>query len=345
MATGRSAAAAQSVDPVALGDLRLEPWYRIDPQLDRDGALQGQRVAVGIDGDRSSRFLVLPAESFAAGPFGRLVLVGSDDGTTSRLAAVDVLGACSVALAEESAVIRRATIDPAGQTVYEMRVDRATRADLGIWSRPLDRTGPAVRVLEPIEADDRFGPTFTTEFSWELEGRRLAVQSCGAAACRVRVIDPAGSRTRAVAEPDLGTLVALAGDQLVVYAACPGLPCPILGVDLRSGHRQILAEAAAGSVVIGTPDGPRLVHEVLGPSGVGLRSVALDGSSSDDVGSMPDGLRLQTIPAIADTATRVPTGWVLVTPEGRLSSSGPNAQAQLRHVPDGATIQLEEASR
>jgi hypothetical protein len=209
----------------------------------------------------------------------------------------------------------------------------------------LDGTGPAVRVLDPIDPDERFGRTFTTEFIWDVSGGQLAVQSCGEAACRVRVVDAAGGAPRTVAEPDLGTLVALDGDALVAYAACPGLPCPILSVNVGTGSRQVLADAAAASVVIGTPDGPRLVHEVLDETGVTLRSVALDGSLTSDLGRLPDGLRLQAVPAIADAATRVPAGWVLVTPEGRLSPSGPGAQAQLRHVPDGAAVQLEEVAR
>jgi len=338
-------AAARTADPAVWSELRQEAWYRIDPRLDRTGALQGQRLALGTDGDRSSRFLDLPPESFAAGPFGRLVLAGSDDGTSSRLAAIDVIGSCSFALAEEPEVIRRATIDPAGETVYEMRVDRTTRADLGIWSRPLDGSGTAVRVLEPIGSDEQFGPTFATEFTWDVRGGQLAVQSCGEAACRVRIIGPARNDPRTIAEPDLGTLVALDGDELVAYAACPGLPCPILAVDIRSGSRRVLADAAGTSVVTLTSDGPQLVHEVFGESGVALRSVALDASSAADLGALPTGMRLQAVPVIAEAATHVPDGWVLVTPDGRLSPSGPTAQTQLRHVPDGAAVQLEEASR
>ena len=344
-ADGSRANAARSAEPAGLGDLRLEAWYRLDPQVDRAGVLEGQRLALGTDGERSSRQLDLPAESFAAGPFGRLVLVGSDDGATSRLEAIDVGAGCSFALAQESAVIRRATLDAAGRTVYEMRVDRTTREDLGVWSRPLDGTSPAVRMLEPIGPDERFGPTFTTEFTWDMSGSRLAVQSCGEAACRVRVLDPSGSVSRTVAEPDLGTLVAIDGDELVAYAACPGLPCPIVAIDVNTGSRRVLADAAAGSVVISTPDGPRLVHEVLDESGVALRAVALDGSAASDVGRLPDGLRLQAIPAIAQAATRAPAAWVLVTPDGRLSPGGPGAQTQLRHVPDGTSVQLEEAAR
>ena len=98
--------------------------------------------------------------------------------------------------------------------------------------------------------------------------------------------------------------------------------------------------------MIQTSDGARLVNEVLDEApGVGLRSVALDGTAAADLGRLPGGLRLQAIPALAGAATRVPDGWVLLTPDGRLPSSGPSSQTQLRHVPDGTTVQLEEASR
>lgn len=342
---GGRVAAARSAEPIELGDLRLEAWFRLDPQLDRAGALAGQRLALGTDGERSSRIVDLPPESFAAGPFGRIVLVGADDGSISRLEAVDVAGKCSWAVAEESAVIRRATIDPAGETIYEMRVDRATRADLGIWTRPLDGSLPAVRILEPIDPDDRFGRTFATEFAWDASGARLAIQSCGETACRTRVIDPAGGTPRTVAEPDLGTLVGLDGEVLVTYAACPGLPCPIVAVDLETGSREVLAEAGAVAVVTATPDGPRLVHEVIDESGVALRSVSFDGSSVTDLGRLDDGLRLHPPASVAEAATRVPQGWVLLGPDGRLPGGGPDAQTRLRHVQDGTTVQLDEATR
>jgi hypothetical protein len=339
------AAATQTGGATGLADLRGAVWYRIDPRLDRSGVLQGQRLAFGTDGARASRALDLPPESFAAGPFGRLVLIGRDDGVMSRLAAVDVAAGCTFDLAAESDVIRRATIDAAAATIYEMRVDRTTRADLGIWSRPFDGSRPATRVLDPIDPDERFGPTFTTEFAWDAAGHRLAIQSCGEAACRVRVLDTTSGLVRLVGDPDLGTLVALDNDRLVTYQACPGWPCPIVAIDVDTGQRQVLADAAAASVVVSTTDGPRLVHEVLDASGVGLRSVALDGSVSNDLGRLPDGLRLEGSPLATDTATRVPDGWVLVTPDGRLSAAGPEPQTELRHVPDGASVQLQEVSR
>lgn len=342
---GALADASRSTAPIALADIARQPWFRLDARLDRSGALQGQRLAVGLDGDRSSRILDLPAESFAAGPFGRVVLVGSDDGMTSRLEVLDVPGECSWAIAEEAAVIRRATVDPTGETIYEMRVDRATRVDLGIWARPLDGTGSAVQVLEPIAPDERFGRTFSTEFAWDLAGRRLAVQSCGETACRTRVVDPQDGTTQAVADPDLGTLVGLAGDVLVTYAACRGLPCPIIAIDLIAGTRQLLAEASAVAVLASTPDGPRLVHEVLDTAGLSLRSATLDGSSVSDLGPLPKGARLHAPSSTAEAATSIPSDWVLLAPEGRMPGAGPDVTTQLRHVPDGTTVQLNEVAQ
>lgn len=338
------AAAVRLAEPIDVGDLRLEPWFRMDARLDHAGALQGQRLALGVDGDRSSWTMDLPAESFAAGPFGRAVLVGSDDGSASRLEVADVAGECSWAVAQESDVIRRATIDPTGTTIYEMRVDRATRADLGIWSRPLDGSSPAVRVLEPIAADDRFGRTFATELGWELSRSKLAVQSCGEAACRTRVFDPTTGNVQTVARPDLGVLVGFEGDVLVTYAACPGLPCPIVGTDLTTGTRSVLTDAGAVAVMVGTPDGPRLVYEQFDDTGIELRSVALDGSAASDVGAVPDGLRLHALDGSVSAATRVPPGWVLLSPDGRLPADGPDGRTQLRHVPDGTAVQLEEVA-
>ncbi len=338
-------AAAGYAWPRGLGDLRLEAWFRLEPSLDRDGAVQGQRLALGTAGDRSSRIMDLPPESFAAGPFGRIVLVGTDDGTTSRLEAVNVAAGCSWALAEETAVIRRATIDPAGETIYETRVDRATRADLGVWVRALDGATPARRILDPLGADDRFGRTFSTEFAWDVSGGKLGVQSCGESACRTRVIDPANGATRTIAEPDLGTMIGLDGDLLVTYTACPGLPCPIAAIDLQTGSRQILVDAGAVAVVISTPDGPRLVHEILDDAGLALRSIALDGSSVVELGRLSDGLRLHPTVDRAEAATRLPSGWALLAVDGRIPADGPANRTELRHVPDGTAVQLDEVTR
>jgi hypothetical protein len=342
---GDRIAAARDPGPAGVEDLRGTPWFRLDPALDGDGALRSQRLALGLAGERTARTLELGAESFAAGPFGRLILAGSDDGFASRVQAIDVAGGCTWAIAEEDAVIRRATIDPTAGAMYEMRVDRASRADLGIWRRPLDGLTPAIRVLPPIAQDGRFGRTFATEFTWDLEGDRLAVQSCGESACRTRVVAPHGGSAALLDDPDLGPVIGFVGDRLVSYLSCRGLPCPIVSTDLGSGQRRVLAETPGVAIVVATTDGARLVHEVGVGSTRTLRSVALDGGAVADLGPIPDDLALHPSQVQAAAATRTPVGWVLLAPAGRLAVDDVSNRSQLRHVPDGTTVQLEEAVR
>ena len=338
-------AAARQHDRTTLTDMRGAPWFRLDPVLDGDGALSGQRLLLGLDGQRTMRSLDLAREAFAAGPFGRIVLTGSDDGTASRVKAIDVADGCAWGLADERDVIRRATVDSSGTFVYEMRVDRATRADRGVWRRPLDGSEGARQLLGPPPTDDRFGRTFSTELSWDEAADRLAVQSCGEIACRIRVIERSGGAVATLDDPDLGPIVGLDGDLAVTYEACRGLPCPIVSTDLRTGARRVIADAAGLAVVLTTSDGSRVVHEVGSASQGRLRSVTPDGEAARDIGTLPDGLRLHPSATRAGAATSVATGWVLLAPDGRLPADATTARPQLRHVPDGATVSLDEAVR
>jgi hypothetical protein len=338
-------AAAREPDHTSQEDLRATPWFQVDPLLDADGALRAQQLSVGLVGERTAQRLDLPAESFAAGPFGRVILVGSDDGATSRLAAIDIANGCSWAIGHERSVIRRATIDPTGSGIYEMRVDRVSRADLGIWWRPLDGRGPGRRILAPIASDGRFGRTYSTEFTWDVAGDRLAIQSCGEVACRTRILSPRDGSVATLDAPDLGPLVGLDGDRVVTYGACRGLPCPIVSTDLRAGDRRVLAPAAGVAIVVRTKDGPRLVHEIATTTGRGLRSIALDGSGAFGLGSIPNGLDLLAGPIRAGAATRLPPGWVLLAQDGRLPANDPAQRAQLRRIPDGLAVPLDEAPR
>ena len=338
-------ATARDRQPAAPSDLRGTPWYRLDPVLDRDGALAGQRLAIGLDGERIARTLGLAREAFAAGPFGSVVIVGSDDGTASHLRALDVGRGCEWPIADAHDVIRRATIDPTGSFIYETRVDRVTRADLGVWRRSLAGTEAVGRVLDGLPLDARFGRTFSTEFTWDVAGDRLAVQSCGELSCRIRIISPGGSSVATLDSPDLGTIVGLDGDHAVTYEACRGLPCPIVSTDLGTGDRQLLADEAGLAVVIPSTEGTRLVHETGGGSHRSLRSVAVDGKGPRDLGPVPDELRLQPPAVRAGASTDLPAGWVLLARDGRLPADPGADRPQLRHVPDGSTVPLDEALR
>lgn len=328
----------RGVGPVAP---ELAPWFRLDPVLDGMGALSGQRLVVGRAGGASQRTLLLPPESFAAGPFGSVVLVGSDDGTGSQVVAVDIEEGCASGLAHSTHVIRRATISPDGASLVEFRVDRRTRADLGTWRRPLDGSTRITRILPPIDADARFGRTWSTEFTWAGDGS-LAIDSCGEVSCRTRVLDANGRSAGALAEPDLGETIGLADGQLVSYLACRGLPCPIIATDLATGRWRLLIAEAGSAMVTSTPAGPRLVYTKPAGHGPTLQSLALDGSHRVDLGPLPDGFDLQMPPSRALAGVAVPPGWAVLAPDGRMPIDPTGPAPILRHVLDGRSASLGE---
>ena len=174
-------------------------WFRMDAVLDAAGTLTGQRLTLGVVGGRA-RLLALPPESFASGPVEGVVLVGDDDGSRSRMRAIDPAGGCASTIAVEASVIRSAVLDTDLGATFEHRVDRATRADLGVWRRAT-RGGTAVRLLPGLAPDARHGRTFSTDLRWASDGR-LAVASCGEVACRTRIVDTATGRVVRRAAPD-----------------------------------------------------------------------------------------------------------------------------------------------
>jgi hypothetical protein len=322
-----------------------EPWFRTDARLDGSGALAGQRLTVGRRGGGAPTTIDLPAESFAAGPFGGLILVGEDDGATSALSTLDPVAGCRSTVDATTDVIRRATVSPDGFTIYEARVARTTRADLGVWSRSLDGVGPSRLVLPPLDPDGRFGRTWATAFTWSAEGDRLAIQSCGAAACRTRLFDPSDGSTTLVDDPALGILVGVAGDRLIAHDACRGFPCGLVATDLVSGARQVLAEDA-GPAVLGSDEGTaRVIHETVGGADRRLRAVDPDGSTPRDLGTIPDGLTLGGAGGGSDGGIRLPPGWVLLAPDGRLPLAAIDPRLTLRQVRDGRAVRLDEVPR
>ena len=251
------------------------------------------------------------------------MLVGDDDGFELNLRLLDVVRGCETAVGREAeAVVRGALLAPDGTAVWEHRVNRVTRADEGIWRRPVVG-GRSARVLPGLPANGRFGPTFVTELSWAADGR-LGVSSCGERACRTRVMDPATGRVDAF--EGTGPLVGVLEGRALVHGACPGLPCPIEAVDLRTGRRSVLVEQAGlasvdgsgtGSLVFETPEGQVAVLD-LG-RGAGRPSTA-------DAGLLP--VRRTSA---ATSGAETPGGAVLVAPRGRVGQ--PSAA---RHV-DPAT--------
>jgi hypothetical protein len=280
-------------------------WYRLDPVLDDRGSLAAQRLTLGLVGG-PTQHVDLPAESSASGPVRGTVLVSEDDGRESRLRLLDVGRGCETVLARERSVIRSALLDPDGSTVWEHRVNRATRADDGVWRRPL-AGGQARRVLAALQPDERFGPTYVTELSWLSDGR-LGVASCGERACRVRVLDPATGRTAGF--EGTGPLLGAHGDLGVALGACTGLPCPIESVDLRTGRHATLVDGA-GPAALG--DGV-LVFEAIDGS-----LAALDlASGRRGIVAADHALLPVRRTSSATGGAETPAGSLLLAPDGRL---------------------------
>lgn len=305
-------------DPPAcgLGDVGVPPgmasWYRLDPVLDRQGALVSMRLSVGLAGT-PGHWLALAPESFASGPVGGRVLAGTDDGAASHLRLVDPARGCATAVADETAVIRSAVLAPDGASLYEHRVDRRTRADLGVWLRGLapdgSVAGRAVRVLPGLAADATHGRTFATELLVADDGQ-IVVTSCGQEACRVRVLAPSG----AVAQVDgVGPALGVDDGRLVARDACLGDPCGVVTVDLATGMRRVAVEAAMAAAL----DAGALVYEVAG-GGVATLELATGRRSGPlDAGGAP--IRRGSL-ALAGVG--VPRGTVALAPGGRPSSMG-----------------------
>ncbi|MFL5680160.1 MAG: hypothetical protein ACJ77B_06115 [Chloroflexota bacterium] len=335
-ACSRVAAAAADISAATAGD---GPWFRIDPLLDATGTLRGQHLAIG-HGSGVVESTDLAPESFAAGPFGDVVLVGSDDGRESTVRAV-VGGSCRQVVSSGRDVIRSAVLSPDGTTLYEHRVDRRTRADLGIWSRPF-AGGAASLALAPIADDERYGRTFSTELAWSDDGTALVVQSCGIASCRTRLLDPRTGATRSVGDANQGVLIGAAAGRLITFASCRGLPCAIESTDIATGAMTTIGEAAGEARVVDTTDGAVVVAEATADGETSVRAIDPVSGRGRTIPVARPGLRLVGTATVAGGGQGIPPGWVLLTSDARPAADGASV---LVNVVDGSTVELPEVQR
>jgi hypothetical protein len=286
-------------------------WYRLAPVIDATGTLVAQRLETAARG-ATTRTVDLPAESFASGPAQGQLVVGSDDGRRSRLQVVDLERGCVRFDAVESAVIRSAITTLDGAAVWEHRVDRETRADLGVWRRSLD-DGGSVQVLPGIEADPAYGPTFVTDLRESSDGH-LLVASCGALACRTRILGAGSARVGLV--PDTGPVIGFADGRLVAHAACDAWPCAIVSVAPDSGRRWTLLDRALEAELGGPGDG-NLVYQA--PDGE-LASLDLASRSRHTLVA-GRGLAPLRRGSLADAGADLRPGRVLVAADGELDGT------------------------
>jgi hypothetical protein len=306
-------------------------WYRLDPQLDAVGTLVGQRLVAGV-GTGAPVSLDLPPESFASGPAGGAVLVGDDDGSRSRLRWLDVGRRCWREVAVETAVIRSAVAAPDGTATWEHRVDRRTRADLGVWRRASGGRGAAAatRMLVGLEEDPAIGPTFATDLAVAADGR-LVESSCGELACRTQVLDP---RSGAVASAaGTGPSLGVSGQTLVAMDLCSALPCDVVTRDLVTGTSAPLA-TGDGPGVLGGPGDGFVVVPLAGRIAIAAVGGAAGGSLPLQLGPI---MRGSTATSGAETAP----GTVVLAPGGRIADP---ASARRLDPQTGIVTQLLEVT-
>ena len=239
--------------------------------------------------------------------------------------------------------------DRSGRVVHlrDARRSRHPRRPRHLATADRPARGAAQRVLDRLPPDARFGRTFSTEFTWDVAGDRLAVQSCGELACRIRVIAPGGGPVVTLDSPDLGTIVGLDGDRAVTYEACRGLPCPIVSTDLA--HRR---SPSCSPTRPGWPSSSR-ARRVRGSStrpaadrAAGCVPSPLDGEGAARSRDRP---RRSSPPAVRDPRRRghrpARRAGSCSLPMAAFRSIPATARPQLRHVPDGSTVPLDEALR
>ena len=127
---------------------------------------------------------------------------------------------------------------------------------------PIEGLGDGDAIVEAV------GLVWSTSLRTDAAGHTLAVQSCGEAACRTRVLDLRSGDVRRLGSADDGTMVGVGDGWLIGFSACKGLPCRLTATAIADGRQRVLATSAwsatttvrAGRMVVlavaGAHDGP-----------------------------------------------------------------------------------------
>jgi hypothetical protein len=241
----------------------IEVHVNLRPKIGQAGDEVGQTLALRA-GTSELRSFALSAESFAAAPVANVVVFGQRDSSGSKVRAVDLETSCEFSLFATTDAVRSAVISPGLDTLYVHSVTASNRADRGVRLVDLG-AGTSRVVVPPLPAAEPFGITFATLLRWSLASSELAVQSCGMALCRTRVLDVASGRIQTIADPLHGQLVGATADRLVAFDVCPGRPCPLLAIDRSTGAATRLVDDAYSAAI--SNDGDAAIVEVDTPSG------------------------------------------------------------------------------
>ena len=246
----------------------------------------------------------------------------------------------------ERDVIRRATIDPAGdRDLRDAGRSRDARRPRDL--APADRRPHArpARSSPPPAPDGRFGRTCVDRVHLGPRGR-----PAGGPVLRRGRLPDAGPRSGRRPDrprstrPISGRIVGVdGGPRRDLRRRAAASPARSSRPTSRTGGRRIArAGGGPGRARRDARTDARLVHETDAGAGRGLRSVALDGGRGDRSRRRPRRARPPGRRRPRPTsATRLPPGWVLLAPDGRMPADGRSGRPELRHIPDGVTVPLD----
>lgn len=231
---------------------------RVQSQVTKRGELTGRLLSAQTTSGAGVS-LALPVESSVAPVAGNVVIYTRNTPQTgSEVHAIDLDNGCDTRLASPSEIVRGAVLNPSATALYVHSVTKNGRQDAGIARFDL-ATGVATQVMAPLPPSNDFGPTFGTSLHWSVDGRTLAVQSCGISSCRTRILDVAASKVATYDSEGQGDLIGLTADHLVTFGDCPGEPRPVLSTDLASGVVTVLSSEAFSASMAGGADGQATV--------------------------------------------------------------------------------------
>lgn len=248
-----------AIDAAALARGR-GTWWRLVDNLDANGELMGRTLFAGRAA-KTTLTMPLAQESMARGPVAGLLVVTNDDGNSSEIRVVSIANGCSWLVHRDANVVRSAILDPFGAVAYAHLVQRETRQDLGIFRvAGGDPEATLERILDPLGRQPDLGAIWATELRLDPNGAALAVQSCSDLGCLTRVVTLAGfgKPVTVVRGEGQGSIIGFAGDRIVTWGFCAGMPCELQAWTAGQGTPARLVDRAAGAGL--TRDGRYLVY-------------------------------------------------------------------------------------
>jgi hypothetical protein len=109
-----------------------------------------------------------------------------------------------------------------------------------------------------------------------------------------------------------------------------------------TGARRTVEPLADRATLVAAPDRVRVVVETVDHDARRMAAFDLDDGNGVLIGS-DDGLDLFA-PLDAGSGMRVPAGWVLLGPDGRLPDDQTGIRPRLTRVSDGLTVVLDEVA-